>query len=130
MTLREKLYAWWLKLEFKSKYEPTPKGTAILNYIADKYLNGKCEANYIIQPYEEIIKRYHNVTINFAKQLFSEENLITLVDNGQYEDFIHAFTAMFTYASIIYTFKNKQYWYDIIEDDKVKYIIEQFVRLI
>ena len=64
------------------------------------------------------------------KKIFSEEYLYSLTEKGQYDDFIHSSTAMFMYVSIIYTFKNKQRWYDIIEDEKVKSLIKQLVKLI
>ena len=60
----------------------------------------------------------------------SEEYLYNLTEKGQYDDFIHSSAAMFMYVSIIYTFKNKQRWYDIIEDEKVKSLVKQFVKLI
>ena len=130
MKLREKLHFWWLKFKIKNKYEPNPRGTAVLKYIADKYLNDKYETSYIIQPYEDMIERYHNTTTNFTNKLFSEEYLQTLTEKGQYEDFIHTSAAMFMYASVIYTFQDKQYWYDIIEDNKVKALVKHFVELI
>ena len=130
MTLREKLHFWWLKFKIKNKYAPNPKGTTVLNYIADKYLNNKCAPDYIIQPYEDLIIRYHNTTTNYVKKIFSEEYLCNLAEKGQYDDFIHTSAAMFMYVSLIYTFKNKQQWYDIIEDEKVRLLIKQFVKLI
>ena len=68
MKLREKLHFLWLKLRIKNKYIPNPRGTAVLNYIANKYLNNKYPPDYIIQPYEDMIIRYHNTTINYVKK--------------------------------------------------------------
>ena len=130
MALREKLHSLWLKFKIKNKYAPTPRGTAVLNYIADKYLNNKCAPDYIIQPYEDLIIRHHNITANYVEKIFSEEYLYNLTEKGQYDDFIHTSAAMFMYVTILYTFKNKQQWYDIIEDEKVRLLVKQFVKLI
>jgi len=129
MTLRGKLHFWWLKFRIKNKYMPNPRGTAVLNYIADKYLNDKYEPNYIIQPYEDMIIRYHDKTEKYVNKIFSPDYLASLKENNQYDDFIHSSAAMFMYVSLIYTFKDKQYWYDIIENEKIKSVIKQFVKL-
>lgn len=113
-----------LKLN-KHKSYITPLGDCICRYIIDKYVNLNGEDNYI-QAYEDSITEREKYVekISFFRQFFVDK------DGNENQECKHFQAALFQLAMMLYAIKEYKKYYDLIENEERKQVIQYLVKMV
>lgn len=113
--------ALWIKYFIKNKLQTTPKGEAFIKYIIDMYVNFTTDEP--IERYEEVI---NILSKEYARTILKDNLPYSTEDENQ--KFLHFSAAMNCLYIFLNTTKNKENWYEYIEDEEKRGIIKKAVK--